>query len=103
MSNIQIRRAELKELSAAVKPLVAEGKFQNINQAIKAEYAKQGHTELRTIYEWNRLGARIRSGEKALVLWGKETTVKKENETISFFPVHYVFSEIQTQNFQPIK
>lgn len=94
----QSRREELKALSRAVKPLVAQGDFENVNAAIVASYkAEGGHTEFKTIRQWNEDGKRIKKGSKAFVVWGspKKSTRDEDKDEFSFFPLCYLFSDQQ--------
>lgn len=104
------KRDELKLMSKSIKQLVAEGKYATVNEGLKDIYAKQGHTELHTLYDWNRLGQRIKSGEKALLLWAKPKATTKEKvkadgkteeEQMEFFPICHVFSQLQLANAIP--
>lgn len=106
-SNIQEKRAYLKELSNGLKILKKEGAIDCINEGLKSIYAGQGHTELKTIYQWNEEGKRVRKGEKAFLLWGRPkkyptqgqspTTEENNEETneTDFYPLCYVFSNLQ--------
>ncbi len=94
------KREELKKLSKPLKKQKDKGKIESINAGLKAIYAKQGHTELKTLTEWNKGGYSVNKGEKALLLWGsKKTTVPRETEATAdpyeFFPLCYVFSNLQ--------
>jgi len=99
----------LRELSNEVKPLVKNGDYENINQAIvETVYKPQGHTQLKTIRQWNEEGKRVVKGETALIIWGSPKQPKnrkqpaepaEESELIDleFFPLCYVFSEKQVK------
>ena len=99
-SKIQEKRQELKALSAPLKELLKEGVISSINEGLKIIYADDGHTELKTLKEWNEKGKRIKKGEKALLLWGKPKRIdiksdgEKEDET-QYYPLCFVFSENQ--------
>lgn len=91
------KREELKKLSKKLKKQKADGKIETINDGLKAIYEKQGHTDLRTIIEWNKAGFQVNKGEKSLLLWGsKKTSIPRETEATAdpydFYPVCFVFS-----------
>ena len=96
----QTRREELKVLSRAVKHLVQEGEYENINAAVVDSYRKDGHEEFKTIRQWNKEGKRIKKGSKAFVVWGSPQKSKRANDEdqdeFSFFPLCYLFSNMQT-------
>ena len=116
------RRAELKATSNLLKNAVKTGQIPpsedgTINGLLRAMYAQQGHTELKTFDEWKQAGYIVRKGQKAILLWGKprkadrdkqaatgptaESTEAKgaaaagKDEQDEFFPVCYVFSNLQ--------
>lgn len=65
------RRAELKTISRALKPLVKAGKFPNVNAAIVAYYAeKVGTSDFRTFTAWKEAGTPVRKGESGFPIWG---------------------------------
>lgn len=98
------RRERLKtlmELSNKVAPLVKEGTFGTINEAlIECIYKADGHNEFHSFNEWKKRGARVRKGSEAFCLWGqpKPRTIQKDNGEEGekeFFPMAYVFSNLQ--------
>lgn len=100
------RREELKKISQPIKKLVKKGELENINQGLKNIYAQQGHTILKPLKQWNKEGKRVKKGEKALLLWGSPTRIKKEqkekdhteeNDKLDFYPLCFVFSNLQLQ------
>jgi hypothetical protein len=111
---IDIAREHLKELSKTVKPLVDQGKFETINEAILETIYKDGiNQEFKSYSHWKEDGYQVRKGEKAFTLWGKpkenahekegqEKDVRKETDIQSheddahtFFPVAFIFSNAQ--------
>ena len=101
---MKAKRATLKELSSSVADAVESGEFPTINEALVALYAQQGHTEIHSFKHWLTLGKVVKRGEKALLLWGEpKKTGKQEKEEGSddeeykFFPLAYVFSQLQVQ------
>lgn len=96
------RREELKALSMPFKIAVKEGIYENINDGLCHYYAEQGHKTLKTFNDWNKDGYKITKGAKALLLWGspkpyKQAEATDEESETSFFPVCYVFSNLQVE------
>ncbi|MDR1981336.1 MAG: hypothetical protein LBQ39_06945 [Tannerellaceae bacterium] len=107
-TSIQEKRAYLKEISKGLSVLKKEGAIDSVNEGLKAIYAQQGHTELKTLKQWNREGKRVKRGETALLLWAKPKELKPaiqlqvgtetgEDEETTFFPICFVFSNLQIQ------
>lgn len=91
------KREELKKLSKKLKKQKNKGEISTINEGLTAHYAKKGHTELKTMKDWNKAGFNVIKGEKALLLWGsKKRTVPREgegtNDPYDFHPICFVFS-----------
>lgn len=109
------KRAELKALSNQLKKavqqeLIPESEDGTINGLLRFFYAQQGHTELKTFDEWKEAGYIVRKGQKAILLWGKprkhnagketaeageDTDQQTTEQQDDFFPVCYVFSQLQ--------
>lgn len=87
------------------------GQIERINDGLKAIYAQSGHEVLKTMKQWNKEGKRIRKGEHALCLWGqpKQHTPtendeeNQEQDALNFFPICYVFSNLQVYEKNRIK
>lgn len=103
---IQDKRKELKQISAPFLALKKEGAIESINGELKKLYAAQGHTELKTLREWNKENKRVRKGEHSILLWGKPKLLNK-NENIqtednseedTFFPICFLFSNLQVED-----
>lgn len=102
---IQEKRDLLKEYSKAVKPLVSEGKYETINEAIiKEVYDPNGELEFKTYDQWKSEGKQVRKGEKAFLVWGKPKSAQEqkeqepqeqEEETDKFYPLCFLFSNLQ--------
>jgi hypothetical protein len=97
------RREELKALSAGFKMLIKCGAIGSINEGLANYYREQGHAELKSYRRWQDEGFQVKKGSKALLLWGepvrrkdKEPTEPAEDD-FSFFPVAYVFSNLQVE------
>jgi len=98
---IQEKRQELRNMSQVVRPLVKQGEYASINEAIKEVFYKaEGHTELKTYHEWRKEGKRVNKGEKALILWATPKRTAKtadtgEQDEYSFSPICHLFSQKQ--------
>lgn len=94
----QARREELKELSKAVKPLIDEGKYQKVNEAIIAVYkSRTGATEFKTFKQWKKDGKSVKKGESAFAVWGrpKESEDNDEEQDFKYWPMCYLFNDTQ--------
>jgi hypothetical protein len=104
-SKIQEKREFLKGLSSSLKLLKKEGAIDSINEGLKELYAQEGHTELKTLKQWNVAGKRVRKGEHALLLWARPKRITpdpasqtaNDNDEMNFFPLCFVFSNLQVQ------
>ena len=102
------RREQLKQLSEQVKPLVKEGKFEKLNEAIiQTFYRNESHQEFKTFWQWVGDGFRVRKGELAFCVWAKPLSeqYKLKGELLGddqrvFYPLCYLFSNAQVE---PIK
>ncbi|MBQ7665027.1 MAG: hypothetical protein IJS43_07395 [Bacteroidaceae bacterium] len=116
------KRAELKALSKQLKQLAKMGAMPDIdgtvNGLLRFFYEQQGHTELKTFDEWKAAGYSVRKGQKAILLWGKPrkhdrdkeaatagefTVLQDDNKKEDFFPVCYVFSNLQVHAISETK
>ena len=103
---IQEKREYLKGLSAGLGKLKKEGKIDSVNEALEEIYAQQGHTELKTYNQWKKEGYQVKKGEHALLLWGRPKAGQQEEagqeptdtESSKFFPLAFVFSNLQVYN-----
>lgn len=100
--NFKENREKLKGMSRAIKMLIKEGVYDSVNEGLAELYKQEGHTELKKFWDWKKEGKTIRKGEKALLLWGQPRNAKKkeqppegESDEFEFFPVCYVFSNLQ--------
>ena len=92
-----LKRQELKKLSIEVKPHVQEGTFPTINGAImELKYRKDGHEKFQTYNQWKEAGFQVKKGEKAFLLWAKPKQLD-ETEEGKFFPMVYLFSNLQVE------
>ncbi len=96
-------RQMLKELSNEVKPLVKEGAFDTVNEAvIKLCYMRDGHDEFKKFNQWLNEGKRVKKGEKGFPVWARPKDMKKDEhpdleDDFSFFPICYLFSNAQVE------
>lgn len=106
---IQEKREILKGLSKPLQLLVKEAAITNVNDGLKAIYAQSGHTQLKTLKQWNREGKSIIKGSHALCLWGapkkiehqqSEESQNGENDPMNFYPLCFVFSNLQVYEKQ---
>ena len=113
----QERRLKLSEISRQAKELQKEliakaktpqGKeriaLMRVNDLIlKYIYDTQGATEFKTFWQWKAEKKKVKKGSKAFVLWGRKrnkTTQDEKGDELneySFFPLVYLFSNIQVE------
>jgi hypothetical protein len=104
------KREELKAISAPFKILIKEGAIGSINEGLANYYREQGHLQLNSYKRWQEQGFQVKKGSKALLMWGEPAplkksgatttptgTPKKEGEEDTFFPLAYVFSNLQVE------
>lgn len=110
MKTINPRRAELRELSAAIQPLVKAGLFDSVNEGLIEEYSRQVNcAEWHTFKDWKTAGKCVRKGEQGFPIWGRPRTTKPADGSPAgdlatlgamlgadpqgpqFFPVCYLF------------
>ncbi len=105
LTEIQKKRQALKEMSAQVKPLVEQGKFEKLNQAIVETFYKKGaHQDFKTFNQWKYEGFAVQKGEKAVFVWGKplsaqaqERGEKLADDESDFYPLCFLFSNAQVK------
>jgi hypothetical protein len=100
------KREELKALSAGFKMLIKEGAIDSVNQGLANYYAEQGHTVLKSYKRWTEEGYQVKRGSKALLMWGEPRAYGKQEDKATkegnekeetFFPLAYVFSNLQVE------
>ncbi len=104
-TNTNPNREALKAISQPLKPLIKEGAFNTINEAlIEIVYKKDGHETFNTFNQWKHLGYTVKKGAKAFILWAQPVSLpvskseeKEESEAdeFSYFPLCYLFSNLQ--------
>ena len=106
---IQEKREILKGLSKPLQQLVKEGAITTVNDGLKEIYAQAGHTQLKTLQQWNKDGKRIEKGSHALCLWGtpkqtdkqqQEDNQDEDTDPADFYPICFVFSNLQVYEKQ---
>ncbi|MBD3589559.1 hypothetical protein HC965_09280 [Bacteroides sp. GM023] len=106
---IQEKREILKGLSKPLQQLAKEGAISSVNDGLKEIYAQSGHTQLKTLQQWNRAGKRVVKGSHALCLWGAPKQIDRqqqednqdgENDPSEFYPICFVFSNLQVNEKQ---
>lgn len=72
-------------------------------------YATNGATEFNTFNQWKEQGATVKKGEKAFLIWGQPIRAKAgepepkaedtdtEADKYKYFPLCYLFSDVQVQ------
>jgi hypothetical protein len=118
LSRYKENREALKELSKFARILVKEEAYDTINEAIiETVYRKDGHEEFNTLPQWNKKGYRVKRGSRAFVVWGSPKEVNKdqqaepgreapeneEDEKDNFWPLCYLFSNLQVEPAQARK
>ena len=98
---IQEKRTYLKELSAGFLQLKKDGVIKTVNSELKTMYAQQGHITLKTYDGWQKEGFQVKKGETALLLWGRPQE-EPENIDRIFFPLSFLFSNLQVYNLKKI-
>lgn len=110
---IQQKREELKALSAGFKMLVKEGAIDSVNTGLAQYYAELGHTTLKSYRGWKKEGFQVKKGSEALLLWGEPKPINRDQQTQEkpqgtdeekeekFFPVAFVFSNLQVTQINP--
>lgn len=100
------RRKELKELSKIAKARIeTDCEGMTVNEVLISEfYSTKEHQEFNTLFEWNKLGFKVKKGSIAFCVWGspkerkkEEKAENKEDEENDFFPVCYLFSNAQVE------
>ena len=104
------KRQELKAISAGFKMLVKEGAIDSVNEGLVNYYREQGHAVLKSYKQWKEEGFQVKKGSKALLLWGEPQPIKKqgqegkpEDKEDAFFPLAYVFSNLQVEPVETLE
>lgn len=105
---MRAKREELKALSAGFKMLVKEGAIGSVNEGLANYYAEQGHTTLKSYKQWQEQGYQVKKGSKALLMWGEPVPLRnadkqpqtEDEKEEHFFPLAYLFSNLQVEPIQ---
>jgi len=95
------KRADLRALSQAVKPLVEAGQFESVNEGILAHYsALTGARTWHTFRGWKAEGRAVNKGEQGFAIWGKPKHLDAredaaEPQAEQWFPLAHLFHEGQ--------
>lgn len=120
MSTTNPRRAELRALSAAIRPLVKSGLYDSVNAGLLEHYREEtGQSEFHTFQDWRKAGRPVVKGAQGFPIWGRPTHIKPaEGATMTgdlgalaalngieptgpqWFPVAYLFHAGQVQPAQ---
>jgi N-terminal domain of anti-restriction factor ArdC len=96
------RRAELKELSAQLKPMAHEAQT-SLNAALVFHYAEQTGKQaqdFKTLETWNTEGYIVKKGEKSFMIWAKpekmtlnieDGQIVKEAEVVTVYKLVHLF------------
>lgn len=95
----QQKREYLKNISAPLLELKNMGEIKSVNEGLKSIYSEQGFKNLKTYDQWKNEGYRVKHGETAVYLWGKQgsrtITENGEEREVKFFPMVAVFGDLQ--------
>ena len=113
ITKIQIRRQQLREISAEAKFIHEEEKIKaeieenfqlllklktySVNRMIWTYIYKR--EVLKSFNNWRKLGYSVKKGAKSKLLWGQKIFAEKENKELNrieeyeIYPVAFVFSE----------
>jgi antirestriction protein ArdC len=107
MAKYKENRQKLIELSIKAREIREDEGLgdSTINEIIRLYfYTDDTHQVFNTFWEWKDKGYKVKKGEKAFLFWGSKRKNKQddqaqsqEEETYSFFPLCYVFSNAQVE------
>jgi hypothetical protein len=102
VKTINPRRAELKELSAQLKPVAVESQT-SLNATLVFHYAEQtgkDAQDFKTLAAWNEEGFRVKKGEKSFIIWAKpekmtmnvtDGQIGQEAEVVTVYKLVHLF------------
>lgn len=96
-------RKKLIELSKFIRPMVAEGMYDTVNDRLREIYEEENPdiVEFNTFNQWKKQGYTILKGSKAYLFWGQPRKVEQapegeeEPQEFKFYPLAYLFSNLQ--------
>lgn len=109
------RRAELRALSAQIRPAVKAGLIPNVNAGLLALYRQEtGQTDFRTFHDWRKANRPVKKGEKGFPIWATPRRMENgeaiggdlatlaamsgiEPQGREWFPVAYLFHAGQVE------
>lgn len=101
---MKAKRQGLKVISQGLQELVKSGEIRNVNEGLALIYKSEGHEDLKSFNRWKEIGYSVKKGAKALLLWGEPRPINKEHPETdgeekgeTFFPLCYVFSNLQIE------
>ena len=103
MKTFKQRKIELKELSRKLKPLIKEGVYSKMNEALIAHYKEKNNlSELNTYHGWKSKGFKPKRGQDYFLIWAKPITIDHPNSStnedeMEFFPVAFMYSSDQVE------
>jgi len=103
---IKAKRKELANLSRGIKPLVAEGVYDSVNEGLLDNYSDGSEITFHTFNGWKEEGFAVKKGSKAFLIWGKPRKVQitvpqeGEDEEFKYWPLCFLFSENQVERRQ---
>lgn len=103
-TEIKAKREALKALSGDAKTLIKMGQVETVNDGLAFIYRQEGHEILKSYRQWQQEGYQVKKGSKALLMWGQPQKIGKVEEAASeekedeFFPLAYVFSNLQVES-----
>jgi hypothetical protein len=102
LKTANLRRVELKALSAQLKPVAQESNT-SLNAALVFHYAEQTgkqSQDFKTLAKWNEEGYIIKKGETSFMIWAKpekmtlnveEGRIGKEAEVVTVYKLVHLF------------
>lgn len=107
MAKYKENRQKLIQLSIKAREIREDECLEDstINEIIRLFfYTDETHQTFNTFWEWKDKGYKVKKGEKAFLFWGSKRKNKQddqaqsqEEESYSFFPLCYVFSNAQVE------
>lgn len=96
----KVMRKQLTAISNEVRPLVNDGQFNTVNEAILNHYREDtGASRFDSFNQWKEKGFHVIKGETAFLVWGSPRTapVADSGDDYKYFPLCFLFSDLQVQ------
>ena len=106
LKTIQEKRQWLKDLSAELKPLVEDGTYEKLNDAIIDFYMREDDEiqDFKSYKSWKEEGFQVNKGEKAFIVWSRPKSAMNEEEgkegdeeETKYFHLAFIFSDKQVR------